>query len=151
MVIGISSKLEQNHFTFLMIVYFCDFLLIFYFFCHSCILFHFPLLIKGTVSRDFWPRFFHGSALYWPLILRLKVFSFLFHFHEIIGIFRWIRAVGHAGIQKYFFEDSKTNGKIRYISGPAHHDMNDFQVTVPGQQSFENWHLNPRSSNWITL
>ncbi len=36
-----------------------------------------------------------------------------------------------AGIQKYFFEDSKTNGKIRQISGPALHNMYDFQVTVP--------------------
>jgi hypothetical protein len=33
-------------------------------------------------------------------------------------------------IQKYFFEDSKTNGNILLILGPALHDMNDFQVTV---------------------
>ncbi len=32
---------------------------------------------------------------------------------------------------KIFFEDSKTNGEIQSILGPALHDMNDFQDTVP--------------------
>jgi hypothetical protein len=35
-----------------------------------------------------------------------------------------------AGIQT-FLTDSKTNGEIQQKLGPALHDKNDFQVTVP--------------------
>jgi hypothetical protein len=34
-------------------------------------------------------------------------------------------------IQKIVFKDSKTNGEIQYILGPALHNMNDFQVIIP--------------------
>ncbi len=54
---------------------------------HNC-------LVKGTVARDFFLGFFHGSTLYWAQISRLKVFSFLFGFCKGIRIFRWIRPVG---------------------------------------------------------
>jgi hypothetical protein len=45
--------------------------------------------LKGTVARDFLASFFfHRSALYGPQISRLKGFSFLFCFREVIRIFR---------------------------------------------------------------
>ncbi len=47
------------------------------------------LSVKETVARDFLASvFFHGSALYGPQISRLKGFSFIFRFREVIQIFR---------------------------------------------------------------
>jgi hypothetical protein len=43
---------------------------------------------KGTVARDFLVSVFYGSALYGPQISRLKGFSFLFRFREVIRIFQ---------------------------------------------------------------
>ncbi len=39
----------------------------------------------------------------WAQILRLKGFSFLFPFHEVIWMFQWFRAVGYCGVSKIFF------------------------------------------------
>ncbi len=57
-------------------------------------------LFKGTVARDFLA---YGSALYGPQISRLKGFSFLFCFREVIWIFRWFRDDGYSGDSKIIF------------------------------------------------
>jgi hypothetical protein len=40
-------------------------------FCAGC-----EILLKGTVERDFWRRFFHGSPQYETQVSRLKLFNF---------------------------------------------------------------------------
>ena len=51
--------------------------------------------IKGSVSRDFWPPFFHDSNPSSPLINRLKYFQMQFWFCWDFRIFKKLRSVHH--------------------------------------------------------
>jgi hypothetical protein len=57
-----------------------------------------------------------------------KDFLFFFVFAKLFEYFDESALKATAGIQKYFLEDSKTNGKIRQIYGPAINDMNDLKL-----------------------
>ncbi len=69
---------------------------------------------KGTVARDFLAWVFFMDPLYMGLrFWGLKDFLFFFVFAKLFEYFDESAQYATVGIQKYFFEDSKTNGKIR--------------------------------------
>ena len=53
------------------------------------------LLLKGSVSRDVLPLFFHDSNPYGSMITRLKYFRIIFWFRQDIPIFKELHSVHH--------------------------------------------------------
>ena len=65
---------------------------------------------KGTVSRDFWCRFFfHLTASPGPNRDVLGRFLFLLHFGWVISVWRWLRGACNTAESFYSFIQPKSN------------------------------------------